>query len=168
MRVTVRIEGPDRVREHDVFVTRTEDTVELEVDGERFEAQLAREDETTDVQLEDEDIQVQIPDDHVALVDGDRTRFWVPSFRPGGAPGEHETLVEGEGRILAPMPGTLVEVHVEEGDQVDAEDPLATLEAMKMQSTIEASRSGTVLRVHAGEGDAVEGDAVLFEIGSEE
>jgi biotin carboxyl carrier protein len=42
---------------------------------------------------------------------------------------------------------------------------LATLEAMKMQSDIEAPRDGTVLMVDVAEGDAVEGDHVLFAIG---
>lgn len=170
MRVTVRVEGEDRDREHEVYLTRTEDTVELEVDGHRYEAQLERDADATLVRLDADGsrpVRVALPEHDQALVDGEPTRFRIASFEPGGAPGEHETLVEGEGRVPAPMPGTLLEVHVEEGDHVDAEQALGVLEAMKMQSTIEAPRSGTVLRVHAEEGDAVEGDAVLFEIGDE-
>lgn len=166
MRLTVRVAGEDRDREHDVWVTRTEDTVELEVDGTRQEATVTRTgDGTLEVALDGETLEVDVHGDGTATVDGTRVPFAVPAFQPGGAPGEHETLVEAEGAVEPPMPGTLVTVHVAEGDTVERGDALGVLEAMKMQSTIEAPRAGTVLRVHAAEGDAVEGDVVLFEIG---
>lgn len=169
MHVTLRLEGQDRPREHDVWVTRTEDTVELEVDGDRYEATVTREaDGTATVELDGETFEVHVEDDDVATIDGRQVPFSLPSFSPGGAPGEHGTLVEGEGAVYPPMPGKLVEVHVEEGDEVEMGDTLAVLEAMKMQSTITAGRSGTVLRVHAAAGEAVEGRDLLFEVGDAE
>jgi biotin carboxyl carrier protein len=166
MRVDVRIDGEDRPREHEVWATRTEDTVELEVDGDRREATVERTgSDTARVELDGETLHVTVHEDGTATVDGTRVPFRLEAFHPGGAPGEHETLVEAEGAVEPPMPGTLVTVHVQEGDAVETGDPLGVLEAMKMQSTIEAPRSGTVLRVHAEEGDAVEGDQVLFEVG---
>lgn len=67
--------------------------------------------------------------------------------------------------MVPPMPGKILEVHVAGGDEVETGDVLATLEAMKMQSDIEAPRDGTVLSVHTAEGEAVEADQVLFAIG---
>lgn len=166
MRLTVTVAGEDRDREHDVWLDRTEDAVELEVDGQAFEAAVTRrEDGSALVDLGEETLEVTVHGDGTASVDGARVPFHLPEFQPGRGPGDQETLVEGEGAVGPPMPGTLVTVHVAEGDTVEIGDPLGVLEAMKMQSTIEAPRAGTVLRVHAGEGDSVEGDEVLFEIG---
>lgn len=166
MHVTLRIQGKDRDREHDVYVTRTEDTVELEVDGERYEARVAREDGMARVTIDDTTHVVDLTSLEDPRVDGEASPFTVTTFDPTGAPGEHEALVEAEGRVVTPMPGTLVEVHVSEGDTVEEGDALGVLEAMKMQSTIEAPKDGTVLAVHAEEGDAVEGEEVVFEIGA--
>lgn len=169
MHVVLRLDDEERPREHDVWVTRTEATVELEVDGERYEATVARrEDGTVLVDLGDHAYEVQLAGDRDALIDGRRFRFELPRFEPGGAPGEHETFVQGDGAVFPPMPGKILEVHVEEGDEVELDDDLAVLEAMKMQSTITAPRAGTVLRVHAAPGEAVEGRDLLFEIGDEE
>lgn len=169
MHVTLRLEGDDRPREHDIWVTRTEDAVELEVDGERFEATVdRREDGTAIVELDGETFEVTVPEDEHATIDGRRLGFEIATFAPGGAPGEHGAIVQGEGAVYPPMPGKLIEVHVAEGDTVEMGDDLAVLEAMKMQSTITAPRDGTVLRMHAEAGTAVEDKDLLFEIGDDE
>ena len=53
---------------------------------------------------------------------------------------------------------------VEIGDQVDADQPLLKLEAMKMEHTIRSSGSGVVTAVNYQEGDQVEADAQLLVI----
>ncbi|MEM9801680.1 MAG: biotin/lipoyl-containing protein [Planctomycetota bacterium] len=69
---------------------------------------------------------------------------------------------KGGGVVKAVMPGVVVEVLVEEGQAVEAGQPLLILEAMKMQNEIGAPGSGTVERIHAGAGDAVgAGDKLL-------
>jgi biotin carboxyl carrier protein len=57
------------------------------------------------------------------------------------------------GSLLAPMPGTVVDVLAEAGDPVHAGQPLLVLEAMKMRQTIAAPAAGilTELRVKAGQ-----------------
>jgi propionyl-CoA carboxylase alpha chain len=50
------------------------------------------------------------------------------------------------GSLLAPMPGTVVSVAVEKGQQVEAGQPVLVLEAMKMQHTVRAPGAGTVTR----------------------
>lgn len=166
MHITLRLEGEDQPREHDVWATRTEDTVELEVDGERYEATVERHDDgSATVSLDGETYDVAVLDDATASIDGRRLGFAIPTFSPAGAPGEHETAVQAEGAVYPPMPGKIVEVAVTEGDAVTTGDDLAVLEAMKMQSTISAPRDGTVLGVHVEEGQAVEDRDLLFEIG---
>lgn len=68
------------------------------------------------------------------------------------------------GQLLAPMPGLLVSVSVKEGDEVEAGDPLAVLEAMKMENVLRAERNGVVEKVHFEQGASVEVDEVIMEL----
>lgn len=65
------------------------------------------------------------------------------------------------GSLLAPMPGSVVAVHVDEGDVVKAGAPIAVLEAMKMQHTIVAPATGTVDTIKVAVGQQVETNDVL-------
>jgi len=70
----------------------------------------------------------------------------------------------GSGRITAPMHGLLLEVLVAEGDEVEAGQTLAVLEAMKMHYEITAEAAGTVMAVGAQAGAQVAADDLLIEI----
>jgi len=65
------------------------------------------------------------------------------------------------GSLLAPMPGTVVRVVVEQGDRVSAGQPMLWLEAMKMQHQINAPADGIVTELGVGAGDQVEVGRVL-------
>jgi 3-methylcrotonyl-CoA carboxylase alpha subunit len=62
---------------------------------------------------------------------------------------------EAQGRLTAPMSGTIVAVLVQPGDVVDKGAALVVLEAMKMEHTIVAPAAGRVAAVHFGVGDRV-------------
>jgi biotin carboxyl carrier protein len=64
------------------------------------------------------------------------------------------------------MPGTVLKVHVSEGSNVRAGDPLLVLEAMKMENSLAAPYDARVLAVHVQEGDRVAGGTVLIELES--
>ncbi|MBU0823437.1 MAG: acetyl/propionyl/methylcrotonyl-CoA carboxylase subunit alpha [Alphaproteobacteria bacterium] len=66
--------------------------------------------------------------------------------------------------LICPMPGLLVALHVGEGDKVEAGQPLATVEAMKMENILRAEKSGTVKTVNAAQGDSLAVDAVILEM----
>jgi propionyl-CoA carboxylase alpha chain len=66
--------------------------------------------------------------------------------------------------LLCPMPGLLVKLHVGEGEAVEAGQPLATVEAMKMENILRAEKSGTVASVNFGEGQTLVVDAVILEL----
>jgi biotin carboxyl carrier protein len=78
--------------------------------------------------------------------------------RPGGQ------ALGGDGRIEAPMPGTIVAVHVAEGDTVSTGQPLMVLESMKMQNEITAPVDGVVKHLGCGQGEQVGFGAILVEI----
>ncbi|HSL65577.1 MAG TPA: biotin carboxylase N-terminal domain-containing protein [Gaiellaceae bacterium] len=68
------------------------------------------------------------------------------------------------GSVSAPMPGTVIRVLVAPGDRVEARQPVAVLEAMKMETPVVAPYDGTVRSVHVEEGDAVAGGTLLLEL----
>ena len=65
--------------------------------------------------------------------------------------------------LLCPMPGLVKAIHVGEGQEVQAGDALAVVEAMKMENILRAERDGKVKKVNAKAGDSLAVDAVILE-----
>jgi acetyl-CoA/propionyl-CoA carboxylase biotin carboxyl carrier protein len=69
----------------------------------------------------------------------------------------------GPVEVLAPMPGSIVAMHVTMGQAVDAADPIATLEAMKMEHGVAAPFAGRVAELRVNAGDQVaRGDVIAI------
>jgi propionyl-CoA carboxylase alpha chain len=66
--------------------------------------------------------------------------------------------------LICPMPGLLTTLHVNVGDTVEAGQPLAVVEAMKMENILRAEKSGTVKLINAQAGDSLAVDAVILEM----
>ena len=66
--------------------------------------------------------------------------------------------------LLCPMPGLLVSLHVGEGDKVEPGQPLATVEAMKMENILRAEKAGTIAMINTAEGDSLAVDEVILEL----
>jgi propionyl-CoA carboxylase alpha chain len=116
-------------------------------------------------------------------VDGVRTSYEVAA---GAAdtydvdwPGGHAALrrtprftdpadAVASGSLLAPMPGTVVRVAVEAGQQVAAGETVLVLEAMKMQHTVSAPTSGTVTVINVQPGTQVASGEVLAVVEEED
>ena len=85
-----------------------------------------------------------------------------PAARPGSAaPSPVQTAA---GAVLAIMPGKIIRVSVEVGQEVEEGAPVCVLEAMKMENELCARQGGVVHAVHVRPGDDVEKDQVLVEI----
>lgn len=89
----------------------------------------------------------------------------------GGAEGAVGKAIAGrrphpteEGHVTTSMPGSIVEVLVKEGDEIEAGQPVLITEAMKMETEVQAPVSGKVTAVYVEKGDAVNPDEVLVEI----
>ena len=65
--------------------------------------------------------------------------------------------------LLCPMPGLVKNLYVQVGQEVKAGDPLAMVEAMKMENVLRAERDATVKALKAKEGDSLAVDAVIIE-----
>ncbi|WP_394270469.1 biotin carboxylase N-terminal domain-containing protein [Qipengyuania sp.] len=66
--------------------------------------------------------------------------------------------------LICPMPGLLVKLHVAPGETVQPGQPLATVEAMKMENILRAEKQGTIARINAAEGDSLAVDEVILEL----
>ena len=113
----------------------------------------------------------------VVRAGGSRGRYtiWVDGFRH-----EVEALDErmrairelagaaagpvGPAPLVAPMPGMIVRVNVQVGDQVQPEQGLVVMEAMKMENELRAQAAATVKAVFAQPGAAVEKGTLLVEL----
>ncbi|MEP7042695.1 MAG: biotin carboxylase N-terminal domain-containing protein [Dokdonella sp.] len=103
---------------------------------------------------------VAVDDGRVNVHDGERRHVYAhaPAFEyavQGGASGD---------RLIAPMPGRIVVVKTQPGDEVIEGQELLVMEAMKMELTLRAPRDGRVETVQAVAGDFVEADAVLVKL----
>ena len=70
----------------------------------------------------------------------------------------------GAGTVVSPMPGTVLDVKVKEGDAVSVGQVVVILEAMKMETEIVSEVAGSVAAVRVKKGDAVDTDTVLVEV----
>jgi propionyl-CoA carboxylase alpha chain len=66
--------------------------------------------------------------------------------------------------LVSPMPGLLTALHVEQGDQVEFGQSLATIEAMKMENILRAGKAGRVKSLAAKQGDSLAVDQVILEL----
>ncbi len=82
--------------------------------------------------------------------------------------GLHKYSTQQVGDVKAPMPGLVLEIQVEEGQTVEADQPLLILEAMKMENVLKAPGAGVVKSVKVEKGAAVDKNQVLIEMAEAE
>ncbi|MDP8976155.1 MAG: carbamoyl phosphate synthase [Actinomycetota bacterium] len=123
--------------DQDVEENRVRRDVEVEVDGRRYEVRL------------------WVPEPSpTAATTGTASPRRRARRRSGGGG-------TGAGTVVAPMQGTVVKVLVAEGDTVELGQPVCVLEAMKMESNVNAQVAGTVTQLRVGPGETVGAGDVL-------
>ncbi len=139
--------GPDHIDPDTGDETAVERTFTVEVNGKRFEVDLEERDPPVDSASADSDSVFGRPDRP--------TRDAPDSQRPG------DRRTEGA-EVTAEMQGTILDVAVQEGEEVEQGDVLLVLEAMKMENDIVAPRAGTISDVRVLAGTSVDtGDTLV-------
>ena len=167
MRYEVDIGG----RRRQVVVTRTGDGFAVSVDGRTRQVDAARIDEHTlslvvdgvwsaDVSVAADPVSGQLTV-HVGAIP---IAVTLNGSRRWGRKDEGAGSGSGPQRLVAPMPGKVVRVHVTVGDRVTARQPVVVVEAMKMENELRASREGTVTDIQVREGMSVDAGALLLVI----
>ena len=95
---------------------------------------------------------------HTYRLKTDRGTVGGPRRRGSGTAG----AAGGRSEVRTPMPGKVVRLVREEGDQVAAGDGVLVFEAMKMQNEIRAPESGVIANMRAVAGTPMEGGELLF------
>ena len=141
-------------RRHSVQLKRQHDGVTVTVDGRPWQGEVAARDRWR-ADVASWGVVVRLDDQAWALTRAKRHRQ-----------GRGRARAASGNAVRAPMPGTMIEVLVAVGDEVEAGQTLAVLEAMKMEHLLTAPNAGVVTAVHVAGGDAVEEDALLLELGA--
>ena len=92
-------------------------------------------------------------------------RAKVEAPKPAAAPAAAAPAAGAGNAVKAPLPGTVIDIKVAVGQQVNVGDVVLVLEAMKMQNNIEAESAGQVTSIVVKAGDTVMEGAVLLTIG---
>jgi biotin carboxyl carrier protein len=96
----------------------------------------------------------------VVTLDGQTLRLQVEEAGRRAERGRGAASGAGQ-RLVAPMPGRVVAVHVRAGDRVEPDAPLVVLEAMKMENEFRATAGGVVAEVGVSPGQAVNAGDLL-------
>jgi biotin carboxyl carrier protein len=83
---------------------------------------------------------------------------------PAAGPSVRRATTDDDTALMAPMPATVVSIHVKPGQEVARDALLVTLEAMKMELPIKAPRAGRVTAVSCQPGELVQPGVRLMEI----
>lgn len=109
----------------------------------------------------DKEMRAQKP--HTTIVSGSpapRVAAAAGDVQRASAPNPNSAA--GGTKVTSPLPGTILDVFVNVGDQVKSGQRVVLLEAMKMENNIEADTDGTVTSVNVRKGDSVlEGDTLI-------
>jgi acetyl-CoA/propionyl-CoA carboxylase biotin carboxyl carrier protein len=101
----------------------------------------------------------------VLLVAGTEARLWNPAMAGSASAVAAGSPRSDAGAVMSPMHGTILKVLVAQGDRVETGDPVAILEAMKMETHIAASRAGEVKEISVAAGATVEAGQTVARIG---
>ena len=96
--------------------------------------------------------------DLMILIKGDQVKpapAPKPAAKPAAAPAPTAPTVT-ETVMYAPLPGLVVDVFVEVGQQLNIDDRVLVLEAMKMESDIYSTLKGRVKKVYVKKGDSIQ------------
>lgn len=129
---------------YDVEILNVEDNIaEVEVNGTKYH-----------VELEKEIKKIKTP----KLI---RSKVPDPTIKERKIP---KNISGKASKVVAPLPGIILQIFVKVGDSIKAGDKLLIMEAMKMENQVLAEKSGTIKSISVSKGDSVLQNDVLLEI----
>ncbi len=162
MKTTLHSQGTPLTIEYD----QQGEVYEATIDGQTLQARLlsVRDDSLT-LLVDEKPLHIHIArDDQRTLVaiDGQVYEFTQAQEKSGRSIRREAGKLDPE--IRSPMPGKILQVLVSEGTQVESEQILILLEAMKMENALTAEGTAQVKKVHVSPGDLVELGQLLIEL----
>lgn len=135
-------------------------TYKMKINGNEYEVAVERKSaETAQVTLNGVAYVVDV-DTHYKKVNKPLLQPVPTSITSSPAPVRPSSAAAGD--IKSPLPGSILDVYVKEGDSVQVGQKLMMLEAMKMENNIEAEAAGVVKKIYVSKGNTVlEGDPLI-------
>ncbi|MCP4116095.1 MAG: biotin/lipoyl-binding protein [Desulfobacteraceae bacterium] len=130
------------------FARISDHQISLQVNGQTFNAHVTRTEDAKIIMIEGRTFTVRDAD-------------LAERTKSGG-----RGMASTETEVTPPMPAVVILVAVKPGDHVEKGDPVVTLSAMKMETTLTAPYSGEVTSVNVAEGDKVMPGQILIDIQS--
>jgi biotin carboxyl carrier protein len=172
MKFVVRVEG----REKTVFITESDGHYDIEIDGKpvTVDCRAFGGGEFLSMLIDNESYIVE-----TAPTNADRGRYYarvmgrhydlevLDELLVAVKEGEAAAEATGGHTVLSPMPGLIVDVKVAVGETVEPGQPVAIMEAMKMQNELSADVAGVVKEVLVAVGDTVDSQSPLVVIEKE-
>jgi biotin carboxyl carrier protein len=165
MKFEVQIRGAGGVNNRVVELARAEEGWVITLDGQRVDADVAEVAANTfSILLNGRAFEIRVMPrlDGSLQVQTSREEFLVELLDPRAWRGRHSAAeAEGRQQVVAPMPGKIVRVLVQEGELVEAGQALLVVEAMKMQNEIRSPKNGKVEGLRVKEGQPVNAGEIL-------
>ncbi|MGB7409045.1 MAG: biotin/lipoyl-containing protein, partial [Pontixanthobacter sp.] len=158
-----------RLNDTDYAVSMAEDAVTVNDDPVALDMEYAPGDRMIDVSVDDDTLTVQVAHTRTGLDITTRGATHRLRILPAHIATLAHHMIEKvppdlSKFLICPMPGLLVKLHVGEGEEVQPGQPLATVEAMKMENILRAEKQGVIGKVNAEEGESLAVDAVILEL----
>lgn len=163
MIVSIKTSIGKRVEKGDILLTleamKMESEIEAPCSGEVIEIKVKEKANVGEgellVKIKPDQVEVPQPTQRKEIP---QARTATPAPAPAATPA-------ASGSITAPIPGTVIDVLVKEGDTITANQQVLILEAMKMESEITADFGGKVKKVLVSKGQAVQEGEALIQLG---
>lgn len=160
----IKVKDGDRVKKGDVLLVieamKMANDIVSEVDGTVQKVVV-----TQGQNVNQGDLMIEMVADFVAAEAPALTPKPAPAApAPVAAPAPAPKVAAGAKDVVAPLPGTVTQVLVKEGQTVSANDTVCMLEAMKMENSISAGQAGTVKAIRVQQGAQVQQGDVLVEL----
>ncbi len=160
MKLLTTIDGRDRA------VELSDDRRAFSLDGQKLDADIVRvEPGVYSVLLAGRSYEILVKEGVGGMLDVyvDGRHFAVRATDPRRVRRRHGAVeLEGRQSIVAPMPGKVVRILAAAGENVEANQGLLVVEAMKMQNEIRSPKAGKVVEVKVAPGEAVNSGQVLL------
>lgn len=140
----------DKILDVDFESVSGQPVYSLIIGGKSYEAYVSPDEDKWEILLRGRLYQAQVEDER------------EKRLRAAGSAGASES---GEFHLRAPMPGLVVVIPVEEGQEVKKGQVLLILESMKMQNELKAPRDGVITRIKVRPGETVEQKQTLLSVG---
>ncbi len=140
-------------------------TYKMKINGEKYDAKIKKyksDQVIVEVNGIDYEIELETTDRRkTEIVRSEKTRPTLNVVKTTVKP-----VATSAGSVLAPIPGLVLRILVNEGDSVNAGDTVLILEAMKMESEIASTSTGIISKINVKEGTSVQEGEVLLEVGA--